>query len=435
MLIDFTVENYRSIKEPVTLTTIAQSRKSAAIGKESKRRNIIPDNQIAPTFTVEGRNIELLPVIGIFGANASGKSNVVNALDYFLAFIELGSRYEKSRLDSRWFIPFSLSDTTKEAPTRFKLRVVQESIIFTYTLIFNRTRILQEKLEHILPLPRKMQNRLLFNRIWDEDKVACTIINGKDFGHGYKEIQESLREHEPFMSLLARHLKVEVVKPFVSWLSLRLDGVGLGQELIDYDWTALGLQRNIFGMLEPVTGMIRRFDTGIAGIEIEASETENDKESKKFKVWVHHEADGKQVRWPMEEESIGTQRLFSLAFKILLSLNFGSLLLIDELGSNIHPNITRAIVRMFQSEKTNPKRAQLIFTSHDNTLQRGNLLRRDQIWFTQKREDGSTELYSLSDFRPRNDLAIDKAYLDGRFGAVPVLPDEEDLLQPAGAAK
>jgi AAA15 family ATPase/GTPase len=87
---------------------------------------------------------------------------------------------------------------------------------------------------------------------------------------------------------------------------------------------------------------------------------------------------------------------------------------------------------MFQSEKTNPNRAQLIFTSHDNTLQRGNLLRRDQIWFTQKREDGSTELYSLSDFRPRNDLAIDKAYLDGRFGAVPVLPDEEELLQPAG---
>jgi AAA15 family ATPase/GTPase len=88
MLIDFTVENYRSIKEPVTLTTVAQSRKSTATSKESKRRNIIPDNQIAPTFTVEGRNIELLPVIGIFGANASGKSNVINALNYFLFYME-----------------------------------------------------------------------------------------------------------------------------------------------------------------------------------------------------------------------------------------------------------------------------------------------------------------------------------------------------------
>ena len=90
---------------------------------------------------------------------------------------------------------------------------------------------------------------------------------------------------------------------------------------------------------------------------------------------------------------------------------------------------------MFQSEKLNLKRAQLVFTSHDNTLQRGNLLRRDQIWFTQKRADGSTELYSLSDFSPRNDLAIDKAYLDGRFGAVPILPDEEELLELTGSIK
>ncbi len=434
MLIDFTVENYRSIKEPVTLTTVAQSRKSAAVGNESKRRNIIPDHQIAPTFTVEGRNIELLPVIGIFGANASGKSNVINALNYFLAFIELGSQYKEERFDIQWFIPFNLRSTTKKAPTRFELRIVREDTIFTYTLLLNRTRILQERLEHIPPSPSRMQSRLLFNRVWHEDKAAYTITNGKAFGNAYKEIQESLREHEPFMSLLSLRLKVEVVKPFVSWLTNRWVGIGLGEEQTDYTSTAKILQEIVPDMLEPVTRIIRRFDTGIEGIEIEVLET-NHKEGEQFKVWVQHEADGNQFRWPMEEESTGTQRLFSLAFKILFAFDTGGLLLIDELGSNIHPNITREIVRMFQSEKTNPNRAQLIFTSHDNTLQRGNLLRRDQIWFTQKREDGSTELYSLSDFRPRNDLAIDKAYLDGRFGAVPILPDEEDLLQPAGAAK
>ncbi|HEY6330918.1 MAG TPA: ATP-binding protein, partial [Blastocatellia bacterium] len=82
---------------------------------------------------------------------------------------------------------------------------------------------------------------------------------------------------------------------------------------------------------------------------------------------------------------------------------------------------------LFQSEKTNPKHAQLIFNSHDNTLQRGNLLRRDQIWFTEKRDDASTDLYPLTDFRPRNDLALDKAYLDGRFGAVPIMPSDDEL--------
>jgi uncharacterized protein len=132
---------------------------------------------------------------------------------------------------------------------------------------------------------------------------------------------------------------------------------------------------------------------------------------------------------------MGTQRLFDLAFRIHIGLSFGTLTIIDELGSNIHPNITRAIVKMFQNPKTNPNRVQLIFTSHDNTLQRGNLLRRDQIWFTQKRDDQSTELYSLSDFKVRNDLAIDKAYLAGSFGAIPFLPSDEEFIPVAEEVK
>ncbi|WP_375495376.1 ATP/GTP-binding protein [uncultured Nostoc sp.] len=129
-----------------------------------------------------------------------------------------------------------------------------------------------------------------------------------------------------------------------------------------------------------------------------------------------------------DEESLGTQRLFSLVFLIVVVMNIGGLIIVDELGTNIHPNIVRSIIRIFQNPKTNPKNAQLILTSHDNTLQRNNLLRRDQIWFTQKRSDQSTELYPLTDFHVRNDLAIDKAYLDGRFGAVPFLPSEEEMI-------
>lgn len=124
----------------------------------------------------------------------------------------------------------------------------------------------------------------------------------------------------------------------------------------------------------------------------------------------------------------GTQRLFNLAYRMLIALKIGSLTIVDELGTNIHPNIVKNIIKIFQNPNTNPKRAQLIFTSHDNTLQRNNLLRRDQIWFTQKRTDQSTELYALTDFHVRNDLAIDKAYLDGRFGAVPFLPSHEEMI-------
>jgi len=431
MLIEFTVENYRSIKEPVTLSTVATSGKRPS-AKLSNRRNVKPDHEIASPFRDEGRNLELLPVIGIFGANASGKSNVIGALDHFLNFVWISVKLD---IYLKSFAPFGLVSSTKESPTCFKVQALRQNTIFTYTLTLNRTRILHEKLEHIPPSSRRMQNRLLYDRVWHEERNAYVFTNGRDFGNAFREIQESLREHEPFMSMLTTRLEAEVVEPFTSWLSSRWGGTVLGYEQQEYELASERLADREREKLDIVTQIIRRFDTGIVGIDIEKVDIAGDEHSEQFKVWVLHEADGQRVRWRMENESTGTQRLFSLAYRILDAFGVGGLLLIDELGSNIHPNITRAIVRMFQSEKLNPKRAQLIFTSHDNTLQRGNLLRRDQIWFTQKRADGSTELYSLSDFSPRNDLAIDKAYLDGRFGAVPILPDEEELLELTGSIK
>jgi AAA15 family ATPase/GTPase len=430
MLIDFTVENYRSIKDPVTLSMVAAPTKKTS-AKSTTRRTIKPDHEIAPPFRLESRNLSLLPAVGIFGANASGKSNVIQALDKFLNLIMVGGDSVKSYYAH--FIPFRLTNSPQESPTRFELRVIQNGIIFIYTLALNHARILHEKLEHIPPPPRMMKPRLLFERLWDEDAQAYIFTNGKDFGNAYKEIQESLHEREPFMSLLRNRLNVEVVKPFVLWLGGVWQGVGLGSEQEEYNFAARFLGESGRTLLEIVMQIVRRFDTDISAIEIELIGSDQDTGKREVKVWVIHEKSGERFRWLMEEESIGTQRLFSLAFKIVVAFYGGKLLMVDELGSNIHPNITKALVRMFQSEKTNPKRAQLIFTSHDNTLQRGNLLRRDQIWFTQKRADGSTELYPLSDFKPRNDLAIDKAYLEGRFGAVPILPDEEELLEPAEA--
>lgn len=430
MLIDFTVENFRSIRDPVTLSMVAApGRKTSA--KTSKRPRVKSDDEIAPPFRLESRNLSLLPALGIFGANASGKSNVVRALTQFHLLMYSGINSEVHKL--RALAPFGLIDSTREMPMRFRLRVIIDDIFFTYTLSANHIRVLEEVLEYVPSDARNVRQRLLFERIWDRDKGTYSITNGKDFGGSYKKIQESIREDEIFMRLLTSSLDVEVLRPFVSWLRVLQGGFPIGFERMEYEVVARALRTELVPMLEGVTRIVRRFDTGIVKIEVEAESTEKNEDSDGSKVWVVHETGGEQVRWRMEEESTGTQRLFTLALRILISFHTGGLLLIDELGSNIHPNITRAIVRMFQSEKTNPKRAQLIFTSHDNTLQRGNLLRRDQIWFTQKRADGSTELYPLSDFSPRNDLAIDKAYLEGRFGAVPILPGEEELLEPAEA--
>ena len=245
-----------------------------------------------------------------------------------------------------------------------------------------------------------------------------------------------MRESEPFISLFSK-LEIEVVKPLVDWLKYSLVGAYCGHRpmdnfILDLLWSNLFLSSQQFDetskILANVKNLLLKFDTGLYDIEVRAE----GKDDNRYQIYAFHKTeDSKIISWKFEEESAGTQSLFGLACRIEVMLEKSSLVTSDELGANLHPNIVHEIVRIFQNPKTNPNRTQLIFTSHDNTLQRNNLLRRDQIWFTQKRPDQSTELYSLSDFKVRNDLAIDKAYLDGRFGAVPFISDEDDLM-PVG---
>jgi uncharacterized protein len=418
MLIDFTVENYRSIKGPVTLSAVAQGRKAGTAPKGKGRARIKPDHEIAPGYPVEGWDFELLPVLAIFGANASGKSNVVTALDNFLTYVSWGEERGSNQFESsnfNKFVPFKLDSASLAAPTRFEIRIALGEIIYTYSISLNKERILSEHLEYAKASSKR--NRRLFHRDWDESKKNYLWKNGEDFKGPYTQLEKTLSDREPFISLM-RKVNSEIAYE-MRWLANRFSGV----VSLDYAIPAAKFldSEHFEEERKKVVNTIRQFDTGVTEISLEKNEGET-------RIFAHHDSGMGIVRWPFEEESLGTRRLFDLSFRIHLGLSFGTLTIIDELGSNIHPNITRAIVKMFQNPKTNPNRAQLIFTSHDNTLQRGNLLRRDQIWFTEKRSDGSTELYPLSDFKVRNDLAIDKAYLDGRFGAVPFLPDDEELI-------
>ncbi len=417
MLVDFTVENYRSIKGPVTLSAVAQGRKAGTAPKGKGRPRIKPDYEIAPGYPVEGWGFKLLPVLAIFGANASGKSNVVNALDSFLNYIRKGeergsSPFELSTFNN--FVPFKLDSESLAAPTRFEIRIARGELIHTYSISLNRERILSEHLEYALAHSKR--NRRLFHRDWDENKRTFIWKNGEDFKGPHTQLEKTLSDREPFMSILPKvHPAFENIMEYlpnpVSTVFVNRDSAIIVEMFSEYEYFEQE-------MMKKIVNTIRQFDTGITEISLEKNEG-------KTRIFAHHDSDKGIIRWPFGEESLGTQRLFALSLSIHFGLSLGLLTTIDELGSNIHPNITREIIKIFQNPKTNPKHAQLIFTSHDSTLQRGNLLRRDQIWFTQKRPDGSTELYPLSDFKVRNDLAIDKAYLDGRFGAVPFLADEE----------
>lgn len=426
MLVDFTVENYRSIKEPVTLSAVAQRFHKGSQSRKDKR--IKPDTEIALSYRSESWNIELLPVLAIFGANASGKSNVIQALDYLLLLMVYGSqdlvqfsqvlKYAKPT-------PFRLDTNFSKKETRFELRTLFDNTIYTYSLILKQNLIIKESLEYSIPDTKRP--RRLFQRVWNEDSKRTIWKNGSDFSGSHTQLQKSIRNNESFISILLK-LKVNTVEPLCRWLRTSWRGISLGNEFLDL--TVVSLVQDLDASLaahinEEALKVIKKFDTGLSGINIR----KQDNEKTNFDVYaLHKTSEGNELQWSFEEESLGTQRLFSLAYRMILAFQAGGLSLIDELGTNLHPNIVHSIVRMFQSQKTNPKCAQLIFTSHDNTLQRNNLLRRDQIWFTQKRSDQSTELYPLTDFHVRNDLALDKAYLDGRFGAVPLLPSDEEII-------
>jgi uncharacterized protein len=422
MLLDFTVENFRSIKGAETLSAVAATKSKGKTNKNESGRRIKSDDEIAPPYHIEGWDIDVLPVIAIFGANASGKSNLLKALDYLLGFMVIGDNERSSRL-----ISFKLDQLNAQNPSCFNLRTAFNGTIYTYSLILNSNRILLEKLNYALTSTKR--DRLLFSRTWNEIDQRFDWKNGSDFAGAHNQLAKSLKAHEPFISILSK-LEIEVIKPLVQWIKSSQAGRYWGHQeidssILDLFWDEKLDSPLLSRVLEKTKGLLLKFDTGLDDIEIRKTEDAE----KKYQLYaVHRTNDGSHISWRFEEESMGTQKLFGLVYRMQLMFLAGSFLVTaDELGSNIHPNITREIIRLFLNPKTNPNRTQLIFTSHDNTLQRNNLLRRDQIWFTQKRSDQSTELYSLGDFKVRNDLAIDKAYLDGRFGAVPFIADEDDL--------
>jgi uncharacterized protein len=429
MLLEFTVENYRSIKGPVTLSTVAQKapkRKSSA----KTKHGVKSDAEICPGFSMEGWDMELLPVIGIFGANASGKSNIVQAFSYLLSLMQGIYEQDKTYLFPTSHTRFNLEKAYKDKQTKFGLHIYEAGCIYRYHLELLGRKVIKENLDYLTSKTKRP--RKLFRRAWSEKASQYIWENGEAFSGPHIQLESKLPQEELFISIMVR-LKANITIPFQNLLTDYF-GNHFALPIVLTNRIAAGTLSNSttdfkhvedLKIKESIIAMLKKFDTGIIDLEFRKS---NLNESTEIYA-IHQMATGEKVGWGFEEESLGTQRLFSFAYSIVMAFHLGGLLVFDELGTNLHPKITAYIIQLFQHPKTNPKGAQLIFTSHDNTLQRNQLLRRDQIWFTEKKPDQSTDLYSLADFKVRNDLAIDKAYLDGRFGAVPFLPDTvEELL-------
>jgi uncharacterized protein len=421
MMIEFSTGNFRSFKETVTLSFVAANIHSQPPALDS-------DN----VFVVD-EQLSLLKSLALYGANASGKSNVVAALR-FMRFFVLNSLRDLRVSQSLTVEPFRLSMETLGQPSHFEIVVRLDGVIYRYGFELIAERITSEWLFHATG----KREAYLFKR--DVDGIT---VNQRTFPEG-QGLEPRTRTDALFLSVAAQFNSERALR-VIRWFNELV--INLGIE----DPAALRNARQQFSRLEDrqaVIAFIKQLDLGIENLapdrqfveQLELPVDDAEPSTIPCKVrgtipriktfhWRYDSAGNVVDLEPLdldENESQGTQRLFILAQPLLHALRTGGILAIDEIDARLHPLLTRAIVRLFNSQETNPHNAQLIFTTHDTNLLDARLLRRDQIWFVEKSRRGVSDLYSLVEYRidkriVRNDASFEKDYIAGRYGAIPYL--------------
>lgn len=398
MLVNFTFKNFRSFKNEMTL-----SMEAASIQELSDA-------------VVKSGEEELLPVAVMYGANSSGKSNVLKALkamrDVLLNSVKLNP---KDKLDAE---PFSLDMTSGKEPTSFEIQFTLNGSKFRYGFDYTAEAIIAEWLYEKRPGEREFE---LFLRSGNEFKISKTR-----FAEGMGK-QAATPDNRLFVSLVAQ-LNGKVSQSILDWFTNMeymsgMDGKGYAGKTL----------RTIFHQeegKEEIINLLYQTHLGFHGIQVNMNLGEEDSVDSKT---IHniYDADGKvvgQKEFPTDKmESEGTKKMIEIAGPIVDAIRLGQILIVDELDAKLHPFLTRKIIGLFMNKEFNKTGAQLIFATHDTNLLNIQYMRRDQIWFTEKDKTDSTDLYSLVEFRDdsgnkvRNDRNIEKDYINGRYGAIPFM--------------
>ena len=396
MLCQFTVKNYKSIRDEVTFDMQA-----AAISEHEDRIIRDKDGEI------------FLPVFAIYGPNGGGKSNVLEAL-HTLAVKVLRPLYATGDNEERIFLqkkmiiePFAFSEETKSEPTEFEIFFRTELAEYRYILHVKREVVVYERLDRV-----KM----------DTGRRSALFERGEEImlkgAFAKLKISDELSETLPLLSYLGiTYKKNEVVKDVLEWFEYGIDFLNYGNSMEELRMAVSSSEAVKHLMLQ----MIQEMDLDI--VDFRVVKDENDR----IDVYTKHMVEGRETELNLLEESSGTKKLFGLMPFIADSLLSGTTLVIDELDAKIHPVLLRYIIMMFSNMSINKKKAQLIFTSHDLSTMNSEVFRRDEIWFVAKGISQNSQLYSLVEFKNekgesvRKDAKFDKQYLEGKYGADPYL--------------
>ena len=427
MLLQFSVGNYRSFKDPVTFSTV-----TADLPEKSKKLN--KNNVISIS-----NSLSLLKSCAIYGANASGKSNLIEALSFMRRFV-LRSAIGYQVTDQIDVEKFRLNNETKEDPSYFEINVLLKGKEFRYGFEVDAHKVHAEWLYHV---PRVRESKL-FIREDGEFSLSNVFKEGKG-------LTNKTRDNALLLSVVAQ-FNGEISQSILKWFG-RLSIV-YGLQYLKYrDYTVEKIQNENFK--NDVLSLVREMDLGISDLQVEKSDPasikydnfgleQNGKQParittihKNYAADVSKNNEKIPVSWEYfdfdKNESEGTKKIFSLAGPIIDALRNGKTLIIDELDARLHPLVTSYIIELFNSKTSNPHDAQLIFTTHNTNLLSDKLFRRDQIWFTEKDKYGASSLYSLAEYQVRHDAPFEKDYISGRYGAIPFMGSTHRLVGATNA--
>lgn len=411
MILNLEFKNYRSFKGSCSFTTEPTSSKAKA-------------NNLCEIETKAEGSKKALKISLIFGANASGKTNLIKFLYGFRRWVlNMDNRVGE---DIVLYQPFRFDSETANAPIEFSLEFIAQKIRYKYEVSFTKTQIESESL---ISYPNGKQTQLYERVLLPDDKESDTIKLGA-----------SLAAYKPFnvfknQLLLSKFLKDTPCEPITNAAKYLADMVisnGFHED------TILGEDKEMLRWLyshpdkkKMLVEFLAFADTGVADFQLE-KRSGNVEVTSLHGLYKDGEGIGK-TDLPFREESFGTRALFIIGCHILQALQSGSPFFIDEMDSGLHSYVTQLIVDIFRNERINKKNAQLIFTTHDVNLLDQNTIRKDQVWFTEKDEYGISEIFTLSDFDDvREDTLFAKWYLNNKFGGVPSLQSLEKLFVENG---
>ncbi|MGV7254582.1 AAA family ATPase [Mycobacterium kansasii] len=441
MLLAFRAENVRSFRDPLEFSLFATSLAEEGVPRE------IPWREGGRTF------VRVLPVAAVFGANASGKTNLLRAMDDMRRLVDQsfrkGSRAEHHQNYLRRVRrPFRLDPECEKAPSSFEIDVVINGIRYEYGFKIDDSYVISEWAFHY-PKGRAA-------RIFQRDETE--LIVGETRSHSKARVLQELFRADALVLSVAAAAQYSELRPLYEWFDNNLLLAAASSRESRWAYTARLMTDK--ERSRQAIELLQIADLGITGArplnpepeEVERMQTVLKMVSESLKkafpkdtpegveppefdvdtvvgILLSHRGTRGSVEFDSSDESLGTLVWLGLVGPVLDSLARGTVLLADELESSLHPSLVVQLVNMFQSPRSNPNGAQLIFNSHEARLlgnsQDDRVIGRDQAWFTEKLHDGSTRLYPLAALSPRKSEAIAKRYMQGRYGATPLISSAE----------